>query len=216
MRYSPFLLFFLLSFSGCPEPPAPVVEEEDIYLPEEEVDERSRVINEQPGKVMDAMGDIREKVIADIGAGTGFMAERLAPIADRVIAVEIDTQAIRYLMELKEFGLQKEFRPRLEPRLTTPNDPGLADREVDIILIMNTITYIDNPTAYLRKLHPALKTGGRIVIVDYKKKDTVLGPPKAERIALGTLEDMLKKTGFTITSSDDATLRDQYILVADR
>jgi SAM-dependent methyltransferase len=190
--------------------------EEGLYVPDEELDERSRIIWQQPGAVMDAMGDIREKVIADIGAGRGFFAERLAPIADRVIAVEIDASKINYLDTLRNFGLQKEFRPRLETRLTTPNDPGLENNEVDIILVVNTFMFIENKVEYLKKLYPALRSNGRVVIVDYKKKETILGPDKVDRLALGTLEDMLREAGFHLVSSDDATLEYQYIVVADK
>ncbi|MFK8163398.1 MAG: class I SAM-dependent methyltransferase [Lewinella sp.] len=213
-----FSAILLLSlFTTCTDPPEPVVEE-DIYLPEDEVqqDDRSRMIWQQPGAVMDAMGDIREKVIADIGAGEGFFAERLAPIADRVIAVEIDEKYISYLDTLRRFGLQKEFRPRLEPRLATADDPHLDKSEVDIILIVNTFMLIENKGDYLKKLYPALRSDGRIVIVDWKRKDTTLGPPKKDRLALGSLEDMLRGAGFRVTSADDATLAYQYIVVAEK
>lgn len=216
MRYLLIVLALSALFTSCKEPEK-TVEEEGIYLSEEEKeDDRSRMIWQQPGAVMDAMGDIREKVIADIGAGEGFFAERLAPIADRVIAVEIDEKYIRYLDTLRQFGLQKEFRPRLEPRLATANDPHLDNSEVDIILIVNTFMLIENKVSYLKKLYPALRSQGRIVIVDWKRKDTTIGPPKQDRLALGTLEDMLQEAGFHVVSSDDATLEYQYIVVADK
>lgn len=221
MRTSPLALLFVCGLLpalivGCRQD-APPPAREDIYRPKsDENDFRSRMIWQQPGAVMDAMGDIREKVIADIGAGEGFFAEKLAPVADRVIAVEIDERYIRYLDTLRNFGLQKEFRPRLEPRLATPDDPMLEPSEVDIVLIVNTFMLIDNKVDYLRKLYPALRSDGRIVIVDWKKKDTTLGPPKRQRLALGDLQDMLKAAGFREVESDDATLEYQYIVVADK
>jgi len=213
--FSAILLLTLIA--ACTNTPEPVVED-DIYLPENEVrqDNRSRMIWQQPGAVMDAMGDIREKVIADIGAGEGFFAERLAPIADRVIAVEIDEKYINYLDTLRRFGLQKEFRARLEPRLATADDPHLEKSEVDIILIVNTFMLIEKKVDYLKKLYPALRSDGRIVIVDWKRKDTTIGPQKKDRLALGSLEDMLQDAGFRVTSSDDGTLEYQYIVVAEK
>lgn len=217
MRLFISAILLLTLLAACTDSPEPVVED-DIYLPEDEAgqDDRSRMIWQQPGAVMDAMGDIREKVIADIGAGEGFFAERLAPIADRVIAVEIDEKYINYLDTLRRFGLQKEFRPRLEPRLATADDPHLEKSEVDIILIVNTFMLIENQVEYLKKLYPALRTDGRIVIVDWKRKDTPIGPPKKDRLALGGLEDMLRSAGFKVTSSDDGTLEYQYIVVAEK
>jgi len=216
MRYLLPALFLLTTLTACPDPPPPPVDEA-LYQPESDEDDlRARLIWQQPGEVMDAMGDIREKVIADIGAGEGFFAEKLAPIADRVIAVEIDEKYIRYLDTLRRFALPKEFRPRLEPRLATADDPKLENSEVDIVLIVNTFMLIENKVDYLKKIYPALRSDGRIVIVDWKRIDTVLGPAKQERLALGRLQDMLKAAGFHLVSSDDTTLEFQYIVVADK
>lgn len=216
MRLSFFAILLVLLGTSCGDDPVAPPVEQGIYVEDSDDEDRSRMIWQQPGAVMDAMGDFREKVIADIGAGKGFFAERLVPTADRVIAVEIDTNAINYLDTLRRFGLQKEFRARLEPRLTTPDNPGLEKSEVDIILVVNTFMFIENKVDYLRKIYPTLRSNGRIIIVDWKKKDTSKGPNKAQRLALGTLQDMLKDAGFHLVSSDDETLAYQYIVVADK
>jgi len=217
MRYPFFGLMVVLLFTACPPTPEPPPQLDDNMFIDNPVDEeRDRSIWQQPGAVMDAMGDIREKVIADIGAGEGFFAKRLALIADRVIAVEIDKSLIKNLEELRELELPKEFKPRLEPRLGTENDPKLEKSEVDIILLVNTFMYIENKEDYLKKLYPALRSDGRIVIVDWKKRDTLEGPEKEKRQALGALEEKLKAAGFHLVSSDDMTLKYQYIVVADK
>lgn len=216
MRYCYLFAPLLLLFVACEDKPAPVIDESIYAKVDKEADARSRMIWQNPGAVMDAMGDIRERVIADIGAGEGFFAEKLAPIADRVIAVEIDQKYINYLDTLRNFSLAKEFRPRLEPRLAKPDDPMLDKSEVDIVLIVNTFMLIQDKVAYLKKLYPALRSDGRIVIVDWKKKTTPIGPAKNDRLAIGELQDLLKEAGFHEVSSDDATLEYQYIVVADK
>jgi SAM-dependent methyltransferase len=216
MRYLILLAPILTLLAACGDKPAPVIDESIYAKVDPEADARSRMIWQNPGAVMDAMGDIRERVIADIGAGEGFFAARLAPIADRVIAVEIDQKYINYLDTLRDFNLPKEFRPRLEPRLAKPDDPMLDKSEVDIVLIVNTFMLIENKVEYLKKLYPALRSDGRIVIVDWKKKTTPIGPVKNDRLAIGDLQDMLKAAGFHEVSSDDATLEYQYIVVADK
>lgn len=207
---------FIFLFPACtePEPVDNRLRDEEMYIDEEP--EAKRVIWQQPGAVIEAMGDIREKVIADIGAGEGFFTKRLVPYADRVIAVDVRPEAIKYLDTLRQFELPKKLQPRLEPRLGKYDDPLLQKSEVDIILIVNTFMLIENQVEYLKKLYPTLRSDGRMVIVDFKKKDTQTGPPKNERLALGRLEDMLKSAGFHVVSSDDTTLEYQYIVVADK
>jgi len=92
----------------------------------------------------------------------------------------------------------------------------LEKSEVDIVLIVNTFMLIEDKVEYLKKLYPALRSDGRIVIVDWKKKTTPIGPAKNDRLAIGELQDMLKDAGFHEVSSDDATLEYQYIVVADK
>ncbi|MTB52776.1 class I SAM-dependent methyltransferase [Lewinella sp. W8] len=214
MRFFLLAILSCLMIGACTEPPPPP--SEDIFVPTSDEENRQRLIWQKPGAVIDAMGDVEEKVIADIGAGEGFFAQRLAQLADRVIAIEIDERYIQYLDTLKQFELPQKFQPRLEPRLATANDPNLEDREVDIILIVNTFLEINNQVDYLKKLFPALRPDGRIVIVDWKKKRTDIGPPQDKRVALYQLEEMLRKAGFHLVSSDDQTLEYQYIVVADK
>ncbi len=212
-----YLLLIVLIALACGEEKGPVPPSEDVYArPELEDEERERHVWQKPGVVIDALGDIEEKVIADIGAGEGFFARRLAPLADRVIAVEIDQRWIDYLDTVRLTELPAHLQSRLEPRLALPDDPLLADREVDIVLFVNTLYLIDNPEAYLHKLIPALRPNGRVVIVDWKQEDTPLGPDPADRIGINDLAHMLERAGFEIISTDNTSLDYQYIMVGGR
>ncbi|MEO0731194.1 MAG: class I SAM-dependent methyltransferase [Bacteroidota bacterium] len=215
MRYCLLALLAACGLAACQDP-APPPEDPDMYVDEPLEKPLERQVWQKPGAVLEAMGDIREKVIADIGAGEGFFATRLAPYADRVIAVEISDSIVRQLETVRDLELPKDLRVRLEPRLAGEDDPGLDRSEVDIILLVNTFMYIDNQVDYLKKLYPALRSDGRIVIVDWKRRSTSLGPEREQRVAIGRLEDMLQAAGFHLVSSDDLTLEYQYIVVADK
>ena len=219
MRLPPVVLFGFLCFSlltAC-RPDPPVVElSEDMFVPAGQEQQRERTLWQKPGLVIEAMGDVEEKVIADIGAGQGYFAQRLAPLADRVIAIDIDPQYISYLDTLRQTELPPNMQSRLEPRLARPDEPNLRNNEGDIILIVNTVAYLRDKTSYLRKLMPALRQNGRVVIVDWKKKRTSEGPAQNERIALFQLENHLQEAGFEIVRSDDTTLDYQYIVVAGK
>lgn len=215
MRFTVLLLFCLLV--SCRDSDAPVPPAEDVYAAPGQVEEdRERHVWQKPGVVIEVLGDIEEKVIADIGAGEGFFARRLAPLADRVIAIEIDPRWIDYLDTVRMTELPANLQPRLEPRLALPDDPRLADGEVDIVLFVNTLYLIEEPQQYLRKLIPALRPGGRVVIVDWKNEDTALGPDPQDRIGLSELAAMLESAGFEIVSTDNTALDYQYIMVAEK
>ncbi len=213
MRLTLPLLFLALLLS-CGEVDGPRPPDEDVYATTV-TEDRDRHVWQKPGLVIDKLGDIEEKVIADIGAGEGFFARRLAPLADRVIAVEIDQRWIDYLDTLRDTELPHDLRSRLEPRLARPDDPMLVDNEVDIVLFVNTLYLIDQPETYLKKLRPALRANGRVVIVDWKKENTPLGPDLVDRISLSELAHMLEAAGFAVVSTDNTVLNYQYIMTAE-
>lgn len=210
------LLLIGLTCLGCNRDKGPQPPPDDVYAPEWVAEDRDRHVWQKPGLVIDVLGDIEEKVIADIGAGEGFFARRLAPLADRVIAVEIDQRWIDYLDTLRMTELPTNLRGRLEPRLALPDDPLLEDKEVDIVLFVNTLYLIEQQQQYFEKLLPAIRSGGRVVIVDWKKQETALGPEVKDRIGLSDLGKMLERAGFGVVSTDNSSLDYQYIIIAEK
>ena len=175
-----------------------------------------RAIWQKPGLVIEKLGDISDKVIADIGAGTGYFSFKLALKAKKVIAVEIEQGLLDYIDSTKVM-LPENKRSRIETRLATPDDPSLKVEEVDIILIINTIAYIKDLPEYLQTLKKCLKKDGKIMIIDYKmKRLPINSPPKSERLYLDHLEDVLIDAGYKLLKVDDTSLDYQYIIKAEK
>ncbi len=175
-----------------------------------------RAIWQKPGLVIEKLGDISDKVIADIGAGTGYFSFKLALKAKKVIAVEIEQGLLDYIDSTKVM-LPENKRSRIETRLATPDDPNLKVEEVDIILIINTIAYIKDLPEYLQTLKKCLKKDGKIMIIDYKmKRLPINSPPKSERLYLDHLEDVLIDAGYKLLKVDDTSLDYQYIIKAEK
>ena len=107
--YRQFLVFSIVSLiliTSCKETrydldiPTSTVETNDTILLQNIEHNHSnvgRAIWQKPGLVIEKLGDISDKVIADIGAGTGYFSFRLAPRAKKVIAIEIDEALIKYI-----------------------------------------------------------------------------------------------------------------------
>ena len=170
---------------------------------------------QKPEMVLGKLGDIEGKTVADIGAGTGYFVYRLAYKNANVIAIDIDTSMVEFMESFKE-NLPKKVKNKITTRLGLPGDSKLETNEVDKAIIINTISYIENPEAYLKKLYPAIKPGGQIMILDYKSKSMdIPAPPLVDRLSIGILESYLTNAGYTNITVDDSSLEYQYIILAE-
>jgi len=177
----------------------------------------NRGIWQKPDVVVDLLGDLENKVVADIGAGTGFFTYKILPRAEKVIAIDIDPDFINYLDSLKAINLPESQYWRLETRLAEPEMPAPINyQEVDVILVVNTYIYLEDRIKYLESLRENLKPGGKLVIIDFKKKRTPVGPPKDIRMPLYVVEEELYQAGFEYVHTNDTYLDFQYILTAEK
>ena len=173
-----------------------------------------RVIWQKPNMIIEQLGDLTNKTVADIGAGTGFFALRLAPLSKKVIAIDVERRFIDYLDSIKVYELPENAQSRLETRLVTPADPKLKKGEVDAVLIVNTFMYIKDRVRYLENLRESIVEGGKLLIVDFKKKRSPIGPPANIRVPAFQVEEDLYKAGYTNIFVNDTSLDYQYIVIA--
>lgn len=221
-----FLSMWMFFALGCRDSQATKIDsenaknivEEDVLENYHDVDDIhsnvGRAIWQKPGLVIEKLGDISDKTIADIGAGTGYFSLRLSKKAKKVIAIEIEPTLINYI-DSSKVSLPDSLKSRLETRLALPDNPKLVKDEVDIVLIINTVAYIEDLPKYLNTLKQGLKKGGKVMIIDYKmKRLPINAPPKSERVYLDVIEDMMVDAGYEVIQTDDTSLDFQYIIQA--
>lgn len=174
---------------------------------------KERLAWQKPDFIINLFGDISNKIVADLGAGTGFFSFRLVRTAKKVIALDIDKRYLSFMDSLK-VELPKDLQTRFETREVGENDAHLKAQEVDAVLVVNTYMYISNRIEYLKKLKQGISKQGSVIIVDYKDKNLPVGPPVEIKVPLRIVEAELRAAGFKIQSADDATLEYQYIVKA--
>jgi 2-polyprenyl-3-methyl-5-hydroxy-6-metoxy-1,4-benzoquinol methylase len=172
----------------------------------------SRAEWQKPEAVIENLGPLERKTVADIGAGTGYFAFPIAKKATNVIAIDIDQRFLDYIEHKKQ---KQKIGANIETRLTAPDSPGLKTSEADVVLMVDTYHHIENRIAYLKKLKNTIRKGGVLVIVDFKKETPPPpGPPAELRLAQEHVELELKSAGFTTISADRDLLPYQYVIKA--
>ncbi len=179
------------------------------------MEDKNRVIWQKPDAVIDILGNLEEKTVADIGSGSGFFSFRLALEAKKVIAIDIDPRALAYMDSLKQANREK-FTGEIELRLAPPGDPMLLPQETDAVLVVNTYIFIDDRIEYFKKVRNGMPSGGKLLIIDYKTIDIVEGypPPMEYRMTMKQVAEELIEAGFRISELDDETLDYQYMILA--
>jgi SAM-dependent methyltransferase len=163
---------------------------------------------QKPHEVIQALAFAPDAVVADIGAGTGYFAVRLARMLPkgRVYAADVEPQMVRHLAarakrdELANMhAVQSDF------------DDARLPEKVDLILFVDVVHHIDGRESYFRRLKQSLKAGGRVAIVDFRP-DSEIGPPPRARISAAHVKRQLAAAGYALAAEHEF-LPNQYFLV---
>jgi SAM-dependent methyltransferase len=166
---------------------------------------------QKPAEVVAALKLRPGQAVADIGAGSGYFAFPIAKALGpkgKVYAVDIEQGMLDYMNE----RAKKENTHNVVTVLAAPDDARLQPESVDLVFICDTWHHIDERIAYLRRLAPALRQGGRIVIVDYQKRPLPVGPNVESKIAREEVVREFGEAGFSLLEEPDF-LPYQYYLI---
>jgi predicted methyltransferase len=174
-------------------------------------DDPKRDAWQKPHEVIQALALKPDAVIADIGAGTGYFATRLAHMVPkgRVYAVDTEPDMVKHLGE----RASRDGLKNLSAVAGAPNDPRLPQK-ADVVLLVDVYHHIGERERYFSKLAGNLKPGGRVAIIDFRM-DSPEGPPKAARIEPERVKAEMKRAGFE-TAQEHSFLPNQYFLVFRR
>jgi SAM-dependent methyltransferase len=128
-----------------------------------------RETEEHPAKLLAALELKETDVVADVGAGSGYYAFRIAPKVPRgrVLAVDIQPKMLEALRKKAE-----ELKiTNVEPVLGTEKDPKLPEKGVDVVLMVDVYHEFAYPYEMMVAIRRSLKPGGRVVLVEFRKED---------------------------------------------
>jgi ubiquinone/menaquinone biosynthesis C-methylase UbiE len=140
-----------------------------------------RDVWQKPDRVMDTLGIGDGSKVADIGAGGGYFTVRLARrVGPNGIVWANDVQAV--MLEAIKRRMAKENQHNVQYAHGSQVDPMLPAGTLDAVLILETFQEIKSAGSaagaleFLRNVRAALREGGRVGIVDYKKEGGGPGP----------------------------------------
>jgi ubiquinone/menaquinone biosynthesis C-methylase UbiE len=156
-------------------------------------------------ELLRAAGITIGSVVADVGAGSGFLTVRLASAvgpSGKVFAVDISADAIKTLRG----KVASQKLTNVEVIEGAEDDPKLPINALDAIVMINAYHEIAAPERVLAHFREALRPGGRLALCEPRPKTT--GGTRAEQVKNHVIEtrfvvEELKAADFDVVSTDD-------------
>lgn len=145
-----------------------------------------------PSQVLKDIGPGAGSVWADIGCGTGFFTIPLAGSAKQVYALDIRTEMLN---DLKNRLEQIQIN-NVKVLQSEENHFQLEGQLVDGILIALVLHEVNQPREFFHELNRILKTGGRLVVIEWVKALTEIGPPLDHRLSVEQMDDWALTAGL--------------------
>ncbi len=170
----------------------------------------SRDARQKPEEVIEAAGVGKGDVVAVPWAGAGYFLPYLSEA--------VGPEGVVYASEHNE-KIMERLRRRVEEsgldnvRLidSRPEAPGTPYGKADFAFVVNAMAYLDLPYSFFDNLRRGMKTGGVLVVIDWKK-DAKRGPKKKLKRKKDEVSDMLESMQME-PDADYKLLEYQYFIV---
>jgi ubiquinone/menaquinone biosynthesis C-methylase UbiE/intracellular sulfur oxidation DsrE/DsrF family protein len=177
----------------------------------------SREVFAKRKEIVAAVGLKPGMVVADVGAGTGLFTRLFAADvgpAGKVYAVDIAEKFLAHVAKTAEAAGLKN----VTTVLCKPDSAGLPAGSADVAFVCDTYHHFEFPHKTMASIHAALKPGGRVVLVDFKRvmgqsSDWVMNHVRAGQ---AEVESEVREAGFRKAAEVKDLLQDNYLIVLEK
>jgi ubiquinone/menaquinone biosynthesis C-methylase UbiE len=159
------------------------------------LDRPTREDEEHPAQLIDALHLHPGQVIADVGAGSGYLTFRMAPKVGptgKVFAVDVQPAMIDTLRN----RAAEHKVTNVEVIQGEDSDPHLPANSVDLVLFVDVYHELSYPFEVMTKIRESLKANGRVAFVEYRKEDPAVRIKEVHKMSVTQLEKEMKAVGL--------------------
>jgi ubiquinone/menaquinone biosynthesis C-methylase UbiE len=169
---------------------------------------------ENPEGALDALGLRPGMVVADVGAGTGYMSLRLAKRVGpggMVYANDLQPEMLRRLRE----NAAKAGLTNIQTVQGEEADTKLPAGRMDLVLLVDVYHEFSKPREMIDKIRESLKPDGRLVLLEYRKEDPKVPIREEHKMTVAEVKAELEPQGLVLSKVIE-TLPRQHILILTR
>ena len=200
--------------TGAPPALNQPFEKPDLDVPQwvKQFEREGREVYDQRERIVRVTGVRPGMVVADVGAGTGLFEPLFARAVGpkgRVLAEDISPKFLDYIRHRASAAGLKN----VETVLGTDRSANLPTNAVDLVFICDTYHHFEYPQAMLASIHQALKPGGWLVLVEFRRIPGQSAPWLLRHVRAGreVFTREIVQAGFREVDSFDF-LKQNYII----
>ena len=170
-----------------------------------------RESEENPDGALDALNLKPGMVVADVGAGTGYMslkiAKRVGPTG-KVYAEDVQPEMLAQVRT----NAAKAKLANVIPLQGSYTDTKLPAGQMDLVLMVDVYHEFSEPQKMVQSIRKSLKRSGRMVLIEYRKEDPKIPIREEHKMTVAEVKAELEPEGFTLSQVIE-TLPRQHILI---
>ena len=143
--------------------------------------ERSeREKEENVSRLIKNMGININDIIADVGAGSGYHAFKMAPLAEKGLIYAVDIQP--EMLDVIEKKKRSTKILNIETILGSEKSINLPKNSVDKILMIDVYHEFSYPIEMIESIKNALKPEGQLFLIEYRGEDSAVPIKKIHKM----------------------------------
>lgn len=171
-----------------------------------------REIYDKRHQIVAATGVEAGMAVADIGAGTGLFTRLFSPRVGpdgRVIAVDISRVFIDNILRIAH----QQGLTNVEGIVNSPRNVSLPADSIDVAFLCDTYHHFEYPVSTMRSIHRALRPGGTMVVIDFRRIAGESSPWVMRHVRTGqdTVIQEIEAAGFQLLENQ-GFLKTNYFL----
>ena len=173
----------------------------------------SRTSEERSDLAVDALMLNHNDVVADIGAGMGYISFQLAHQVDqgKVVAVDVQPEMLALLAaERDEYGVDN-----VETVLGSDRDPNLPPESIDMAVMFDAYHEFAYPKEMMAGIVSALRPGGQVVLAEYRAENPLVLIKKHHKMSQKQVKRELTAAGLIWVKTDDR-LPQQHLMFFEK
>ncbi|QDT68138.1 Ubiquinone/menaquinone biosynthesis C-methyltransferase UbiE [Planctomycetes bacterium MalM25] len=173
----------------------------------------SRDREEEPAKMLGALGVEPAQTVCDLGCGNGFYTLKLAKLVGpkgRVLAVDIQPE----MLDLLTTRAESRGVTNVEPIEGAVDDPHLPAGAVDLVLLVDVYHEFSHPPEMLGAIRASLKPKGRVALVEFRTEDPDVPIKPLHKMSKAQCLKEFEANGFKLVDQFDGLPWQHLLLFA--